>query len=829
MAKIVERYFAHYKMNNMEMMSAWKESTQKIFWGVIVIAVAGIFNTVYDYVSLATNVMGQLSGFMPGGMDRGISSFLAALNGTGIAVKGAIVVGYLLYLVGLKQFAGIQSNALAAQNILKVRTAVIILISCFVVSVVFGILFKLPGIGLLITIGVWIATLVAYFKMKNAFGVLMTSPAFSEQSQKGAKKLRFAAVCNIWVMLLPIIAVILVALFFLSVVSGMSSGGRDLDTLMYSGGVLLALMAVCAIILLIIALINPFIGWYKIMKGGPGGDSYANEELASGTQEQIENEQQAVEQQSPYTQSSNNVQQLSDKVQMPYENVKQSFDKAWQAAKPKLESAQAWTAANKSKVAIGTGVVALAALLIWLVPKLFDGGPVEFEKYELQGDTICINGASTEIWVSFDIPQSSGGKQKNVEKAMRELISQSKLAREMGAPVEGSLKEVAEDYVKRFLESAAKSDEYGATRCDLGIISGYQNESSVTIHFIDGLYGNGGPQESDYVVRLSDGHIMQQHELMQISDDRLLSLIKKYVVDGYVTLSDGYCISPMGVDSCKVLWQIGSHLNGEVIVPISELEPFMTEEGKVIFKAKPVDIVAKEITVEEEVTEDVEQEYEIVPTSEMVVFENGKLGPVQVGKPISKLPKSVEWLYDHYEYKKIEHEGNDMDDPWTEEYYLFTKGGKEVFRANINENKVYSIRLLKGSSFIRTTDGITVGFSARGLIMIKRLDWTNYYDGEVFGTEGNYSYYINPDDLVRTDIPKKNEDLKPEAKVIAIEYSAGIGESQPEPVGEKEKPEKPAVNPQSSYTVEPVKPAPPKDGENTVNLNQLIQYTNKKK
>ena len=42
--------------------TAWKESTQKIFWGVIVIAVAGLFNTVYDYVSVVTNVVGMFEG-----------------------------------------------------------------------------------------------------------------------------------------------------------------------------------------------------------------------------------------------------------------------------------------------------------------------------------------------------------------------------------------------------------------------------------------------------------------------------------------------------------------------------------------------------------------------------------------------------------------------------------------------------------------------------------------------------------------------------------------------------------------------------------------------
>lgn len=154
-----------------------------------------------------------------------------------------------------------------------------------------------------------------------------------------------------------------------------------------------------------------------------------------------------------------------------------------------------------------------------------------------------------------------------------------------------------------------------------------------------------------------------------------------------------------------------------------------------------------------------------------IIFENGKLGPVQVGKSISKIPDSVENLYDNYDYKKIEHEGNDMDDPWTEEYYLFTKDGKSVFRANMSGATVYSIYLMEGSSFIKTSDGIFVGYSARELFNKKRLEWANFYDGTAFGSGGNYMYYINSDDLIRTDIPNKAGDFKKEAKIIGISYS----------------------------------------------------------
>lgn len=153
-----------------------------------------------------------------------------------------------------------------------------------------------------------------------------------------------------------------------------------------------------------------------------------------------------------------------------------------------------------------------------------------------------------------------------------------------------------------------------------------------------------------------------------------------------------------------------------------------------------------------------------------LLFDKGILGPVKVGEAMPKLSDSVEGLYDKYDYQKIEHD-DDMDGPWTEEYYLFTKNGKEIFRANIFEGKVNSVKLLEGSSFIKTPDGIYVGYSARELFNKIRMEWTNYYDGYCFGSSKHFSYYVNSDDLVKTDIPHRVEDFKEDAKVIGIVYS----------------------------------------------------------
>ena len=154
----------------------------------------------------------------------------------------------------------------------------------------------------------------------------------------------------------------------------------------------------------------------------------------------------------------------------------------------------------------------------------------------------------------------------------------------------------------------------------------------------------------------------------------------------------------------------------------------------------------------------------------VVTFDNGKLGPVTVGQSVGKLPKSTAGLYDKYEYKKEEHE-DDMDGSWTEEYYLFTKGGKPVFRVNMDAGKVFSIRLLEGSQFIKTADGIGVGMPVSKLIQKKKLSWETYYEGEVFATSGHYTYYVSSEDVPNTDVPKKASDFKPTAKVSGIVYN----------------------------------------------------------
>ncbi len=152
------------------------------------------------------------------------------------------------------------------------------------------------------------------------------------------------------------------------------------------------------------------------------------------------------------------------------------------------------------------------------------------------------------------------------------------------------------------------------------------------------------------------------------------------------------------------------------------------------------------------------------------VLANRKLGPIVLDKPIANLPASVTGLYDKFEHKTEKHE-DDMDGEWVEDYYLFTKNGKDAFRVNIMDGVAYDFNLLEGSTNVKDRNGLYVGFPARALFESCEIDWQTDFAGWIFGTYKNYTYYIKSEDLVSLDIevPCKAEDIKEDAKIARID------------------------------------------------------------
>lgn len=213
------------------------------------------------------------------------------------------------------------------------------------------------------------------------------------------------------------------------------------------------------------------------------------------------------------------------------------------------------------------------------------------------------------------------------------------------------------------------------------------------------------------------------------------------------------------------------------------IEPFIAQQfvnvSKLVIKkydsAQKAEIEEKNKAIEDEIKARLNGEAPLSESSqenakaEEFLLDKGKLGPIEIGKNINDLPKSVEGLYDKSDYKKEVHE-SDMEDDWTEEYYVFSKDGKDIFRTDVEGGKVISIALLAGASFIKTSDGFCIGSSAQELFKAKKMQWENYYEGDVFASSGHYTYFVNSDDLVNTDIPRKASDFKSIAKINRIIY-----------------------------------------------------------
>lgn len=166
--------------------------------------------------------------------------------------------------------------------------------------------------------------------------------------------------------------------------------------------------------------------------------------------------------------------------------------------------------------------------------------------------------------------------------------------------------------------------------------------------------------------------------------------------------------------------------------------------------------------------EEVEDSPKATVLSQTFVLDKGKLGPIKIGMAYTDLSQLVEGLYDSFKYKSETHE-DDMDGEWTEEYVMFYKDGKEVFSVGLDGKKITSICLLRNSSYIKTADGIYVGYNARELFQQKKMQWETYYEEEVFASKDGYTYFVNSDD-VTTDVPEKSSDFKAKAILSKIVY-----------------------------------------------------------
>ena len=269
--------------------------------------------------------------------------------------------------------------------------------------------------------------------------------------------------------------------------------------------------------------------------------------------------------------------------------------------------------------------------------------PIQFEKFEEQVGVTSPDGAMAEMTLTIDIPVGEDEVQNRLSEGIRTIIRESSVVEELKQPIEGSLKEICKKLIAYFPNGISKGEIeiYVATSFNLMVECEHQTEQAVVFRVTDGVYGNGGPMVSYKVIRLSDGKLMDDKEVYNITGDDIVTLVKKYGTDEQKEFDeafigpDGY-LCPIG-DSCRVLYLEGAHFWNEVTVPVDEIKGFLTEEGRTLLGVKGGLATKHEITKKDdgqEVKEDVAKPDE---------FGRGELGLFNLRGPV----KSFKWTYVH--------------------------------------------------------------------------------------------------------------------------------------------------------------------------------------
>lgn len=302
--------------------------------------------------------------------------------------------------------------------------------------------------------------------------------------------------------------------------------------------------------------------------------------------------------------------------------------------------------------------------------------PLTFSTYEKEETTESPEGVPVGMTLKIDIPNGESERAAKVVSIIRQLVADSEIGDQVGAPKEGTLQEVCDDYIERFRKGIAKEDLTPGCEYHLEILNGYQSADYICFHVSDGIFGNGGPMEREVVFRLSDEHQMEESEMYNLPDDKWMELARKYA-EGVEKEKLQNIESLMGGEivpdekGCKYHYATSMHIFNTVYFPVSEIASYLTEEGRKIFDV-----------TEEQTTEETTQE-EPVAEAHKTEPGRGELGIFDLRGPV----KECRWKADY----------GTRTYTFDENGFWLTKDGKnikEMYQAGIDRDK--NGRIIRG-------------------------------------------------------------------------------------------------------------------------------------
>lgn len=331
--------------------------------------------------------------------------------------------------------------------------------------------------------------------------------------------------------------------------------------------------------------------------------------------------------------------------------------------------------------------------------------PLEFETFEKTVTEVGPEGGQAGLELKVDIPLGEGKLQDNVSAGIKEIMKLSEVGPELKQPIEGKLDELAKRLTDYFPLGVQKGEieSSGAISYQLIIENVYQNSQAVFFHVTDGIFSNGGPSESYKIVRLSDGHVMVDDEILKFTADDIVKLVKTHGSDDQKDKDEAF-IGGIGYlcptkDGCKLLYLYGAHLWETIDVPSSEAVNYLTDEGKAIFDLAETDYTVS-INSQDNTEKNVKDTQEAVPG-------RGELGIFDLRGPV----KSCKWKNSNgtsiYTFDK--------------NGFWLTENGKklnQVFSGGVARDKAGRITSGSFDEFY----GVSYSYNALGLITEKFCD-----------------------------------------------------------------------------------------------------------
>lgn len=208
-----------------------------------------------------------------------------------------------------------------------------------------------------------------------------------------------------------------------------------------------------------------------------------------------------------------------------------------------------------------------------------------YEEFERDVDAKDPEGAPAYLSLVVSVP-TQGDFLDNVSVGIKEIMKASEVEERLRIPLDGSVKDAAEQLAGGFQEAISKAEPSGPLQHTLHVKYLNQNDLAVFFEVADGIYGNGAPSSYYRIVRKADGHVMENQEVIKISKEDIATLVGKYAKDvdmDNLNLGEDAFFYPTP-SGCRMLYQPQFRFYDTLDLPMSEIEKFLTEEGKKLFK-----------------------------------------------------------------------------------------------------------------------------------------------------------------------------------------------------------------------------------------------------